>query len=55
MAKTKEPQQQQTQKHESWVEVCARNAKFDILGYITKRYREALSRDYSASNKRITV
>lgn len=32
------------QKHESWIEMCARNAKFDILGYITKRYREALNR-----------
>jgi hypothetical protein len=32
------------QKHESWIEMCARNAKFDILGYVAERYRQALNR-----------
>lgn len=26
------------------IEIAAKNASFDILGYITKRYREALNR-----------
>ena len=26
------------------LELAAKNASFDILGYITKRYREALNR-----------
>ena len=32
------------QKHESWIEMCARNAKFDIIGYVAERYRQALNR-----------
>ena len=42
MKRQKKPMKRQ--KQESWIDMCARNAKFDILGYITKRYREALNR-----------
>lgn len=31
------------------LEIAAQNASFDILGYITKRYREALNRKNAMS------
>lgn len=40
------------QKHESWIEMCARNAKFDILGYVAERYRQALNRKNNKLNNK---
>ena len=29
-------------KRESWIDMCARNAKFDILGYMVEKYHQAI-------------
>lgn len=29
-------------RRDSWIDRCARNAKFDILGYVVEKYHQAI-------------